>query len=580
MGRRDGPRGGVTRRAGGATRPPPIRGPRRASVAVLCRLGVLALPLVAASMLSAQPAPARHGPAAPDALLREARRAGVEAGSEVDRYLRALQLAGVAPLRAWSLRGLAPSEARAAMPAQMAHPWRGAGAMPTVISGPVWLGAEAGGAYNTGFPYGDNEGPVWRGRGGTAWGRAGAAWEVPHLSVVVRPIAFWAENRGFALHPNGRAGPLRFGDPVDPTTIDHPQAFGDAAYWRVDPGESTARLEGQGLAAGVSTAMQAWGPADRHNLLVGTNAPGFPHAFAGTSAPAALGGLGLHVRLVAGRLGQSPYSAMPGDSGARLATGLVVLLAPPRLGGLEVGVTRFIHERWPDRPGLDILGAPFRGLLAGSAGSPTSGDPDSARVNSLASVFARLPVPRARVEVYGEFARNDRAHDLRDLTLEPDHASAFLLGAGRVWATPDLARMTVLRAELVSARLTHLDRVREQPRLYQHTGLLQGHTHRGRLLGSPAALGGSGHSLALDRYDARGRVTLSWDRTVRAQPLGEGAAAGSMHVQHALGASVLRFGRRFTTEASAALAYDIDRNFDRDALNLAVGVALRRPGGR
>ena len=54
------------------------------------------------------------------------------------------------------------------------------------------------------------------------------------------------------------------------------------AYTRLDPGQSTIRLDFPAVTLGASTANQQWGPGSTHPLLLGNNAPGFTHLFLGT----------------------------------------------------------------------------------------------------------------------------------------------------------------------------------------------------------------------------------------------------------------------------------------------------------
>lgn len=545
----------------------------RAAGSTLARLR-LVVPLLAVPLLA--PVPAAYAQPSAAHPLGAMHLAGVAGGGELDRYLRVLQLVGRASAYPWSIRGFSADEVERILPASATgHPWHPG--RPSQRSGRIEpTGLHAGLAYNTAFPYGLGTGPVWRGRGATGWLGGGAGYRVSHLSLTIQPVAFWAENRAFPLFDNGREDRTRFGDPLEPLNIDYPQAFGDASYARLDPGESTLRLHGAGVAAGVSSAAQVWGAAIVHNLLLGSNAGGFPHLFLGTESPRDVGIAHLHARYTLGRLAQSQYSAVSDDSAARLGSGIVVVLTPKGGSGLEIGASRFVHDRWPERLGLDALRAPFEGLFAGSALGGGTGDPDATPVNSLASVFARLLVPRAGAEVFLEYARNDRAHDLRDVLVQPDHNSAYVVGFQRAWALDSASRIVAVRGEVVNARPTHLARVRGQARLYQHTGLLQGHTHRGRLLGTPAALGGSGHTLAVDLYDHAGRASLAWDRVVRMQELGESAPPGRIDVQHALTASVLRFVGTLAVDGSLGVIYEMDRDFAEDRVNLSIAVGVSR----
>ena len=166
----------------------------------------------------------------------------VSAGSEGERYLRTLQVAGLANETHWSLRPFSTREVGRIARPEAVHPWAGRfGARP---SRQVWVRAiqpEVGGILNSGFPYGFNDGPVWAGRGLTAVASAGVQGAVGPLEFVLAPQIFRAQNASFPLAPTGRIGPQSFGDPVY-STIDLPQRFGDGSYQRFDPGQSTVRV--------------------------------------------------------------------------------------------------------------------------------------------------------------------------------------------------------------------------------------------------------------------------------------------------------------------------------------------------
>ncbi|MBW3655618.1 MAG: hypothetical protein KY444_05900, partial [Gemmatimonadetes bacterium] len=213
--------------------------------------------------------------------------------SATDRYLRALQVAGEAPLYPWSVRGFSAAEVDRLLP-DSAHPWLAR--MRATRGGLRVLRPRAELAYNSAFPEGRNDGPVWAGRGITLAGSMGVAARWGALTVQLEPVALWAQNDDFELMD--AAGPQPFADPDSPRGIDLPQRFGDGAYARVDPGQSTARVDAAGFAAGASTAVQQWGPAIDQPLLRGANAPGFAHVFVGTSAPWKVGVGRVHGRMV------------------------------------------------------------------------------------------------------------------------------------------------------------------------------------------------------------------------------------------------------------------------------------------
>jgi hypothetical protein len=535
---------------------PPRSRPRR-WISVLSAW-ILALALCAGTT----PAQAQHAEPA----------AGLFVNSEVEQYLRLMQGRGLVPLYPWSLRSFSWQEAERLLPADTLHPWR------EWVSGEedgapgaraVLLPAEASLRYNSRFPYGRRDGPVWAGRGVTAAVEAGVASRYGPLSLVLAPIVYHARNADFPLAPHfPHLSP--YTDPRWPA-IDYPQRFGDVPVTRLDWGQSTLRLDVQGVAAGLSGANQHWGPAISYPLILGNDAPGFLHAFLGTARPVNVGVGRLHGRIVWGRLEQSEYSPMEEGSGLRFMNGLVVLFTPRGLDGLEVGGTRFFHLFW-DR-GRNYFKV-FDALIGVRTENPREGDDVS---NQLASVFARWVLPGSDMEVYGELAREDFSRDFRDLVLEPDHIMAYTLGFQKSWRAPRGA-LGVVRGELMSAVRSHLEHVRPQSPFFIHIPHLQGHTHRGQMLGATAVYGGAGTTLAADLYHPRGRWTLEWSRELRRE-LDEGPVpaepTGDFEVLHALRAQALwHLGRFHLTTALGGIS-NLNRDFAGDVFNLNVMIGVR-----
>src|SRR5947207_6733835 len=80
--------------------------------------------------------------------------------------------------------------------------------------------------FNSAYPYGFNQGPVWTGRGLTTVMRGAASLAVGPLSASVAPVVFQAQNTRFQLMDNGLPGRFAFGFPY-PWASDMPQRFGD-----------------------------------------------------------------------------------------------------------------------------------------------------------------------------------------------------------------------------------------------------------------------------------------------------------------------------------------------------------------
>jgi hypothetical protein len=529
---------------------------------------------------------------AQDSTSREAP-SHVTVGSDSEDYLRYLQDAGIAAVYPWSLREFSPWELEKMSVSRGSHPWSGKAEYHDVPSrfSLRLLPVNVVFRYNSAFPYGSNDGAVWAGKGFTSALDFGFTFKVGPLSGTVNPIAFRAENQPFDIAPSGVTDPTAFADPAFPTQVDRPRRFGDAAYSRFDPGESTLQLAALGLTAGVSSANMSWGPMELYPYILGGNAPGFPHVFVGTNRPLSIWIARIHAKIVWGELQQSAFSPVTGtsyyssvvESGTkRFMSGIVGTIQPRGVPGLELGGARFFHSVWP-REGLprSYFTKPFEAIFKKALGSAGFADGSDAGVgdNQLASVFARWVFPSSGFEFYGEYGREDHNYDFRDFIQEPDHSRAYGMGLRKV-VTADSSHLTAVRAELINFQLPTLARHRGEGGTYTHTVIRQGHTNRGQLLGADTGIGtGAGSTLAWDSYSPRGRWTIAWVRTVR-QEDGKYYLNGvenqrSSDVLNALSAerATTSTTREFASKLS--LVRELNRNFDHDSWNVNIQLGVR-----
>lgn len=504
-------------------------------------------------------------------------RSEVFAGSELERYVRVLQAVGAVALYPWSSRSFSPAELDALLPFAAAHPW--AGRYDWTARHSRWtfevVRPSVALRFNSTFPYGWNDGALWAGRGITTAVQAGFAARYGPLSLTVAPVAFRSENTGFTLLPNGESGRLAYADGLYAQNIDLPQRFGDRPYEMLDPGQSTLRVDTWGVAVGVSTANQFWGPAVDFPFVLGDNAAGFPHAFLGTAHPISLWGVRLHGRLVWGRLEQSAYSPETGAGGRRFMAGFLGIATVRWVPGLELGLSRFAHSLW--RAG----GPTLNDLLRAVGSRYGANQVNLTNDNQLASAFFRWVLPRRGVEVYGEYGREDYNQNLRDLLEEPDHIGgySYMFGFRKVVWRPG-RRLISARIELQHAPAAVTPEGRERPPVYIHSGEpAQGHTLRGQLLGSAGGLGGGATTVALDMYHPRGRWTVELTRILR-QDFGDFPRSGQANpqardIQHAVGVEGLFFRGRYDVNVGLTGVYELNRNLRGDAFNLNAQVGIR-----
>ena len=451
---------------------------------------------------------------------------GATVGGDVERYVRALTMNGIIRPLPWAVRPFGPDDLSSFLrdSARAAHPWRAAlgAAKPqrNAVGAMLYAGA------NSGFPWGSNDGAMWQGRGVTSAIGLAASFRWGPLRAVAAPVLYWAGNTAFPLMVQPAFGYSKFSDPLFPTNIDLPQRMGDRPYARGDGGESTVRLQGRGLTVGITTASLGWGTGESFPAMFGANAGGFPHLFAGSSG----GGLRVPLlgrvsaRYVLGQLGQSAWSPVQGSetyinaqqSGTRrIGTGLNVSFMPALLPQLELGASRFYHSPYRDGPSRwDAWSKPFEGIFkkdfenrSGGTGDPT-GDAD----NQMASFFARWLFPARGIEASFELFREDHNWDSRDLAQEPENNSAILASV-RATTRKRADDLSVLSFEFFDGDVRPTAQQRPQGFLYTHGGLLQGHTQRGQLLGSPLGAGAiTGQRIAWERFTPKGSQRMQLQR--------------------------------------------------------------------
>jgi hypothetical protein len=480
----------------------------------------------------------------------------VFAGGEWEEYLRFLQSLGRAKPYPWSVRAFSPSDIHRILPLDTLHPWKDRGVLAGDTAAGLqlhWIAPRAQLIHNSAFPYGSNDGAVWAGKGLTTVLQGGMAVRYGPLSLVLAPIVFRAENESFPLAGDTRPGKTKYADPMG-VGIDLPQRFGDEAYTRIDPGQSTLRIDFPAVTVGISTANQHWGPATTHPLLLGNNAPGFPHVFVGTGRPLDIGIGRVHGRVLLGQLAQSDYFPAPDSVRRRSMSGMVAVFVPRGLPNLELGGARIFQARWSNagiRGQLGQIFGPFFKVSGADPNDQAGGDTDQ-----RASLFGRWVAPRSGFEFYGEYAREDHNWDLRDFLLEPDHSAGYVIGFRKAWPISE-SRLLTLRGEVLNTQPSHLQRVRHQGIFYAGSTFPQGHAHRGQILGSAAGFGGSGRVLASDYYSPIGRWTITWARAYAHGP-GVGLPPLVPDVLHSVGINALFFRGRWDLNAGLDGVYRRD----------------------
>jgi hypothetical protein len=437
-----------------------------------------------------------------------------EIGSVSRERARVLEVAGLAPLRPrlferWSSDPVLrvcdggaphPSELPALEPSRKLE----------LSLAPVTLRAVG----HRGWSDDRNDGALWAGKGLSSSASAGVALRWRWFSAQVAPIAAWQQNEAFRLRQTSATGLSPWSNPFA-GGIDLPLRFGPDSFWTTHPGQSWIRADAWNVAVGLSTENLWWGPGMRDSIVMTNSAPGFLHAFLGTSRPADIWIGWLEAQAVWGRLRESDWFDADSENDRRLFTALTLGFEPKVVPGLFVGVARTFQFTIP--PGGLELSDYVKPFFESPEKVNLGEEIDERGDNQLISFFARWAFQPVGFEVYGEWGRDDHAWDLADFATHPEHGQAWLLGAHKAWRG---VRGGVLRVstELVN---TFEKPVPNPPRgvpvFYTHGIVRQGYTNEGQMLGAGLGPQGNSQSIAADWFGARHRLGLFAERRARHQ---------------------------------------------------------------
>jgi hypothetical protein len=423
-------------------------------------------------------------------------------GTPAADLLRLAQLAGAAPLAPDLMRRAGARPARLCAGGE-AFTWAARLPRPpeeerrvTVL--PIRLAS----IWNARYPSAGNDGLLWAGRGLSSLASAGVYARIGPLSAAIAPEVAWQQNAWFETVPTGATGDLAFENPWYRDWYDGPQRFGAGPFGRAAPGQSFVRLDAFGAAVGVSTENVWLGPGLRNAIVLTNAAPGFPHAFLGTSAPVSIGVGKLEALALWGQLERSRYGR---DRSHPWFTALGVSFEPRWVPGLYLGFSRAFVESagsLRDDALLTVLEPPWKDYVP---------DGDNPEDNQVAALWFRWVLAESRAELYGEWGKDDFASSSASLVRETSKTQAWLVGLQKLSRVR--SRWVRLQLELASL-YDGGGNIADTHVYYRHEGGL-GYTHGGQPLGASAGPGGIAAALGVDVLGPRGRFGVFVERLER-----------------------------------------------------------------
>lgn len=361
-------------------------------------------------------------------------------------------------------------------------------------------------SFNTQVPTGSNDGALWQGRGVNYSFTAGVGANYGPLIVVIRPSFNYSENREFIISERPRLEGL---SPyaMALSNIDMPERFGENKLESFNPGDSFIQLDYFGIAAGFSNQRIWTGPALYNPLILSYNAPGFLHAYLGTSEPFRFRYGQIETKWYWGGLRESDYFDDDPLNNLRYITGLNLSYSPGFIPGLHLGMNRTAFSYYPQ----DGLGASDIFMVLRRSQRDNVNNPQEV-YHIMTSFFGRWLFPDAGFEMYAEWGRNDNKRRLRDLLAEPELNRGYVLGFIKSFQLSQKRRL-LLNAEVTNVENSNVaSQSRRFNTWYEHQVIRQGFTHEGQVLGASVGPGSSTQQMRLGYYDSWGYLGVSGKR--------------------------------------------------------------------
>ena len=375
---------------------------------------------------------------------------------------------------------------------------------------------------NSDLPFGQNDGAMWGGKGYNWRILGGATATFGPVRIVAIPELVTSTNYAISIDPLDLrfARPLpgeysRFASPFNylPYPADYPYRFGDSAFAKLYPGQSSASVLVGSFEGGVSTENEWWGPAIRNPILFSDNAAGFPHGFIRTGKPVATGIGVFEGRWIVGGLKESDYFDDDITNDVRSISALSIIWKHRAESGLSLGIARSVFA--PSDGYSGVAGHAFDFILGtdhpnARAASDSTFSPGR---DQIFSVFAHWMIPRYGLESYIEWARAEMPSSLRDFILYPNHTRGFTGGLQYAHTFADRVSRFRVQGEFTNVEQSGSYRFRPIGSFYTSRAVIQGYTNEGQMLGAGVGPGSSGEWFAADYMRNDFEVGVNFGRT-------------------------------------------------------------------
>ncbi len=366
---------------------------------------------------------------------------------------------------------------------------------------------------NSAVPYGGNNEAAWYGKGFNTEFEGGFWFTSDYLTITFRPQLVNSQNLSFDIPrfiPTDELGNIRYVAEGMGNAIDLPFRFGPASYQSFSLGYSSVRAHFRNFEVGLSTEPMSWGANVKYPLMMSNNAPGMKHFFIGSRGPFKVPYVGsFEFKLMWGFPEDSEYFDQEGEyQQDRFMNAINLSYSPFFAPNVHLGLTRAVHTYIEQgvltSEDYSLVLDPILVTNFVKTRGPFS---EAKPRNPLNSIYARWVWPESKMEIYGEYFRDDYAYDARDLLMEPRHNSGYGFGFQKL-VMGKHANFYKMNVEFTNMTPGYIEEVRPQIYYYTDQFVRQGHTHRGQLLGAAIPPGSNSQFMSVDAYFDQGKLGI------------------------------------------------------------------------
>jgi hypothetical protein len=374
--------------------------------------------------------------------------------------------------------------------------------------------------YGSHHPYSRNNGSMIPNRGYQQLVSFGFFAELGPLSIQFKPETVYAENRNFNGFPDSHYDAIWSTRYTLWNYIDLPERFGEKAYKKSLFGQSSIRLNYQGLSLGLSSENIWWGPSVRNSIMMSNQAQGFNHITFDTTRPVKTFLGYFEWQLVTGRLEASGFRPpevperfgstelyFPKKDDWRYYQGFTITYSPKWVKGLSLGLIKWVQFYGEFAQTNRDYFPVFAGIFRDDSFDYTY---DRA-IDQAGGVFGRWLWQDAKAEVYAEYHMNDSKVNFRDLILDIEHSRAYTIGLRKIFQKNPTSRIYELSWERTRMQPSSSQRLRGAGSWYEHGSVRHGYTNNGEVMGAGIGPGSNSHYLELAMIDKLDRYGIAFE---------------------------------------------------------------------